>query len=161
MFKKVNWKKVLLTSVSIYVALFLITLIPFKHINKDFASYYDSYMTIVNANCTPDQHVNPTQLYIGYDDLSKEHWAGVTYSLEGPIIKKRFVFIDEHIWKQTNENERVSLFFHELTHAYFNYPDISGRENEKHFMYDTSNDYSTPFETYQQLNELLEGLCKK
>jgi len=156
---KINLKRVLLTSLIGYSSLLVLFWVPFNYTTDELKDYHDNYMTIINGNCKSSQYINPWQFYMSFKDLSSEGLAGATHYSDR-YVSRRLIWIDSSEWKIYNEDEKISLVFHELTHAYFNYPDLSGYNNRAHFMYEGMNDLNNKFSTYQQLNELTKDLCK-
>jgi hypothetical protein len=151
-----------------WLFLFLLVLTPCVASEGDIPlrPYYESYMSVVNQHCDKYQYRNILGLTIQFGDLAKQGYAGVTKSMQITLFKtftvgyEEIITIDEHTWNWADENERVALMYHELTHAYFGYPDLREDKDAHNFMY-----YTTRFISEQdvnsQLNELLVGICHK
>lgn len=159
-FKFKRFLKLLGATCTIILALLLC---PITYIEKDFREYHEKYMMFVESMCKTEQLKYPWQfamIYHNFSEKNGEKKAGETTS-SNRFFNQRLVMIDEYLWKHGNENYRVSLAFHELTHAYFGYPDLRDPWFKDHFMFYYSSEQIDPFTVYKQLMDLLyTDLCK-
>lgn len=139
---------------------FIIVYIPIDYVTPKVKDYYDTYDMIVKSNCSSDQYKKFWRFAVLFKDLDKEQLAGqANYTNQNNF--QAIIFLNKNLWNEANENEKVSLLFHELTHVYFGYPDLYESIYYDHFMYFQSRDHVSVFKTYEQLKVLTEALCKK
>lgn len=137
----------------------------------EFESYYNKFINHLNKQCTQDQihaYRRINNLTINFGDLKKQHYAGVTHSQLFRYTsdsKNRdyydiLIQIDMVNWAQAPDEEKVALIYHELFHAYFDYPDLKDKKYAYHLMYYTTR-YISMDEVERQVVELFDILCGK
>ena len=134
-------------------------------VNPVFQPYYNEYMSLVKKNCNSG-YKNPLVVTIHFDDLTSLGYVGVTVSYDYEIIVTKSIIhysdvaIDEKDWNRSNDDNRFALIAHELTHAYFDYPDLKQQKNHGHFMFFRKEPLKRK-DVESQLNSLLRDLCHK
>lgn len=135
-------------------------------VNPVFQTYYNEYISLISKNCDHSQYRYPLIITIRFDDLTKQGYVGLTMSYDYEFIVSKAIIhysditIDERDWNRSNDDDRFALIVHELTHAYFNYPDLKQEKNRGNFMYYSKEPLKRK-DVQIQLKELLGILCHK
>lgn len=131
-----------------------------------FTPYYNGYMVMVKSKCNSSQYRHILHIQIIFGDLSKLNDEGLTTVLHYRILFTNIIWhdviitIDKKQWDIADEGERLQLMYHELTHAYFGYPDLRESKYQKHYMYYKMNNIEYD-EISKQVLELISSICKK
>lgn len=136
-------------------------------IDDKLTPYYYNYMLFVKMNCSGPlyKYTNLIGVSINFGDLEKispgKNYAGLTEYKSNRLNNyySAEITIDKKAWdKDLNEEEKIALIFHELTHALFKYPDLRNKKNAHHYMYYQINTVSKE-ELYKQVVKLLGQVC--
>ena len=140
---------------------------PIAHaeIDKTFQPYYNEYMFFIQSSCLPKDYRYPIRITIHFGKIKKNDngydiVGETTYYDSMKIFHNADIIIDKEHWDEASKTERFALIFHELTHAFFIYPDLKSPIYKYHFMYWTSN-YVTIWNTKVQLMDILESRCSR
>ena len=156
---------------SLIRAIFIVSLLiqypsAIAQMNPVFQQYYNDYMFFIKTNCDDNQYRNSLILTITFGDLSKQGFIGETKSYDYEVIANKAILhysdivIDKKDWDRSSEDDRYAVIVHELTHAYFRYPDLHEEKYRKHFMF-FSKENLKRHDVELQLLELLGILCHK
>jgi Zn-dependent peptidase ImmA (M78 family) len=110
-----------------FILLFgLYRIVPIHYVDKGLESYVSDFEQLDKIYCPGGEL--PNQLVIKFGDLSKENWLGVCKI--SPVRSE--VIFDKDYWTNADEDDKISLVFHELSHCIL---DLDHVDDPNNYMY--------------------------
>lgn len=129
-------------------------------INPAFQEYYNQYKEILVAHCEPKYYRDPLNLTLNFRNITRKHLGETTYYDRYMVFHFADIEINKYHWFSRGfKKQRLPLIFHELTHAFFEYPDLKDEIFAHNYMFWVENDVSEQ-DTIKQFIEILDQTCR-
>jgi len=138
------------------IVLYLVA--PFYSIDERLEPYLERYRFIAQSTCQEDFLFLPWRFSLNFGEVDDKKYVARTSKITNNLYTKVIIVVDEKHFNKLNEDERVSLIFHELTHYFYDHPDINDPD---HFMDDDKQYTGTKFDVYKQFKDIVEAQCLK